>query len=153
MNKCLTNQSRQSKLIVTIGSRPFRVSLASAINFYDDLSVEKVTWNVFSYFYPANIKNVIHLFICSKGCDSYYPICKQRQTALVEIGRSICRSREGRWLICITLRNLVRRVWKRKKRNFSLVLTQKLLSGFKKNLQFFFRSGHQNVLPWRNGSI
>ena len=97
------------------------------------------------YFYPANIKkggkNVIHLFIYSKGCDSYYPICKQRQTALVEIGRSICRSREGRWLICITLRNLVRRVWKRKKRNFSLVLTQKLLSGFKKHLQFFFAVG------------
>ena len=43
MNKCLTNQSRQFKVIVTIGSRPFRVSLASAINFYDDLSVEKVT--------------------------------------------------------------------------------------------------------------
>ena len=169
MNKCLTNQSRQSKLIVTIGSRPFRVSLASAINFYDDLSVEKVTWNVLSYqivqwYYvllpgkkvlriSTGGNNVIHLFICSKGCDSYYPICKQRQTALVEIGRSICRSREGRWLICITLRNLVRRVWKRKKRNFSLVLTQKLLSGFKKNLQFFFRSGHQNVLPWQNGSI
>ena len=85
---------------------------------------------------------VIHLFICSKGCDSYYPIRKQRQTALVEIGRSICRSREGRWLICITLRNLVRRVWKRKKRNFSLVLTQKLLSGFKKkNYNFFFAVG------------
>ena len=78
-------------------------------------------------------KNVIHLFICSKGCDSYYPICKQRQTALVEIGRSICRSREGRWLICITLRNLVRRVWKRKKRN--------CCQDLKKNYNFFFALG------------